>query len=370
MAAVQKESAFHDLIYEAALEPEKWPEVLGNFSRLLGGNTANVLFQHQITGAGRGLLHGVEPATFRPYFGHFATRNPLLRITDLPVGLRVLTDEDKLPKEDFVRTEYYNDFLRSIDGHSVLMLRLAIEGDQTTVLNVLRHGRKPSFGRSDVDNAKRFHQHLVRAYRLSSKLSNMNEMRSGFQALFEHSACALFVVDALARVRHANASAERLIAAGLGLSVQQGKLRATDANATRKLHALIGAANDSDSDRRTGGVMALSSPTRQKPASVSVTPARSEGAVLFDRQPFALVCVTDPEMGAGSCEEQLRAVFALSPAEARTAAQLLAGNSLRQAAEELHLSYNTLRVHLSRIFFKTGTHSQSDLMRLMSSLIR
>jgi DNA-binding CsgD family transcriptional regulator len=42
--------------------------------------------------------------------------------------------------------------------------------------------------------------------------------------------------------------------------------------------------------------------------------------------------------------------------------------NLRRTAEEMGMSYWTARVHLKNILEKTGTHSQSQLSRLLSRL--
>jgi DNA-binding CsgD family transcriptional regulator len=58
-------------------------------------------------------------------------------------------------------------------------------------------------------------------------------------------------------------------------------------------------------------------------------------------------------------------VFALTPAEARTALALFEGDRLQDVADRLGLSLATVRTHVQRAFDKTGTHRQADLVRLL-----
>src|SRR5262245_17474093 len=58
----------------------------------------------------------------------------------------------------------------------------------------------------------------------------------------------------------------------------------------------------------------------------------------------------------------LRCHFGLTPAEARLALQLVAGETLRAAAVKLGISYETARSHLKHIFNKTGTCRQAELV--------
>ena len=58
----------------------------------------------------------------------------------------------------------------------------------------------------------------------------------------------------------------------------------------------------------------------------------------------------------------LRGHFGLTPAEARLALHLVAGETLRSAAVKLSITYETARSRLKKIFSKTGTCRQTELV--------
>ena len=58
----------------------------------------------------------------------------------------------------------------------------------------------------------------------------------------------------------------------------------------------------------------------------------------------------------------LRSHFGLTPSEARLALHLVTGETLRSAAAKLHISYETARTQLKRIFSKTGTCRQAEVV--------
>src|SRR5262245_23608980 len=60
--------------------------------------------------------------------------------------------------------------------------------------------------------------------------------------------------------------------------------------------------------------------------------------------------------------ELLRCHFGLTPAEARLALHLAAGETLRSAEAKLSIRYETARTHLKSIFQKTGTCRQAELV--------
>ena len=58
----------------------------------------------------------------------------------------------------------------------------------------------------------------------------------------------------------------------------------------------------------------------------------------------------------------LRRHFGLTPAEARLALHLVAGETLRSAEVKLNITYESARTSLKNIFRKTGTCRQAELV--------
>jgi DNA-binding CsgD family transcriptional regulator len=58
----------------------------------------------------------------------------------------------------------------------------------------------------------------------------------------------------------------------------------------------------------------------------------------------------------------LKCRFDLTPAAARIVLRLVAGDSLRCAANALGITYETVRTHLKAVFQKTGTCRQAELV--------
>ncbi len=64
----------------------------------------------------------------------------------------------------------------------------------------------------------------------------------------------------------------------------------------------------------------------------------------------------------------LRLLYGLTPTHVRLTDLLLAGRSVREAAEAMGVAEDTARFHLKTIFRITGTGTQAALLRLMMSL--
>jgi hypothetical protein len=141
-----------DVIYQAAIEPELWTTVLSRLADMTGCEGGALLDQNQETGKGVGVTARLDPAGLDAYFGYFATRNVLRRTVNLEQLIQsfrpqILTDEDQLPKAELMASEYYNDFMRPLGIHSVLMVgldRRGLEAPRPLRGHRYRPGRAPA----------------------------------------------------------------------------------------------------------------------------------------------------------------------------------------------------------------------------------
>jgi len=76
----------------------------------------------------------------------------------------------------------------------------------------------------------------------------------------------------------------------------------------------------------------------------------------------ALLMMYDQDMGLNINVTLLSKLYGLTRGEAALAATLIRGKSIEEAAQELFISPHTARTHLKRIFMKTDTHRQTELV--------
>ncbi len=88
---------------------------------------------------------------------------------------------------------------------------------------------------------------------------------------------------------------------------------------------------------------------------------------MLSRSLGAALLLTDPELGFLPNPELLRSLYNLTNAETRLAIELVYGSTIQEAAKTLLVSITTARSHLQRIFAKTGTSRQPELLRLLTS---
>ncbi len=83
-----------------------------------------------------------------------------------------------------------------------------------------------------------------------------------------------------------------------------------------------------------------------------------------------IVLATDPDSRTIGNRRLFEIALGLSRAEAGVAVALLEGLDAKQVSERLHVSHETVRTHLKRIFEKTRTRRQAELLLVLLQVAR
>jgi DNA-binding CsgD family transcriptional regulator len=83
------------------------------------------------------------------------------------------------------------------------------------------------------------------------------------------------------------------------------------------------------------------------------------------KAPVLVAYVHGEERSGADRQDQLMDLFGLTKSEARLAIALSHGRSIAEAAKDLGLTLETTRLYSKRIYAKTGTKGQADLVRLV-----
>lgn len=172
------------------------------------------------------------------------------------------------------------------------------------------------------------------------------------------------VVVAPGGVPHlANTTAQTILQKKDGIFLSATGLVAERASDTRLLHKLL---QD-----------AITSPQSGEPRDSPITVERrlSRSALIVRVIPgpglecwqgpehrTALLRIYDQDLGLVVNEQALISLYGLTRGEAALAQKLVQGQSIEESAAELFISPHTARTHLKRIFMKTDTHRQPELV--------
>jgi DNA-binding CsgD family transcriptional regulator len=375
-----------DRFYDAAVGVCGWDAVLRDLTKAFGAAFAafGIVGPHA---PGRILHTGIDPVLVERYLLRHAGRNELAQRTEhLPAGT-VITDTGLMPKAEFRRTGFYLDCLQPLGLDSLMNLRAARHANGLAAnLCLFRTAGQGDFGRADVATYERLAPHLCRAVALHLRVAEAEGERRALVGTLETLPRAALLVDGAMRVLRTNQAGAALLAARDGLQTDRaegGALRARKAEETVALRRLVAAAvawpglntgNGNGQAAEGAEHLCLSRPPPSRPPLiVAVLPLGAAGACSMGLPPEAavLLLVTDPAQRPDPPPlSLLREAFGLTRAEAEVAARAGQGEEVARIAEALGVTPGTTRLHLHRVFEKTGVHRQAELALVLARLQR
>jgi DNA-binding CsgD family transcriptional regulator len=209
--------------------------------------------------------------------------------------------------------------------------------------------------------------HLRRAWRLHQRLLAAESASADLVAVLDASPRAVFLLGGDARVVFMNHAARRLTTMRDGILLEEEELRAAQSADDVRLRSHIAAAMDASNacDADAEATLIVHRPSGRRPLVVGVRAVSRQRSVVAGVESAAMVFVTNPEETDVPREDTLRALFDLTPAEAKLTRLLAAGATLTQAGTRLGIRRETIRTRVKAIFEKTGTHRQAELVRLV-----
>jgi DNA-binding CsgD family transcriptional regulator len=364
MATLDEFSDLVSLIYDAALDFERWPIVLERLADALGGSATGLAKHNFVNNGGAVVTARADPVFGQLYAQHYANLNVLFQRAGMVPVETCLTDRDVMPKAEFFRTEFYNDFVRPQDTHSVLTAYVLAEGDWRATISIGRSPRRGEWEREHLDLMRRLAPHLHRAAQFNLRLGEARLAEASTAEALDGLTPAVIIVGGDSQVQFVNSAASAIVAEADGLSIDRTGLRAAVAAESAVLRKLI--ARAAAGTPAAGGMLTLSRPSQRRPLAVLVAPLQRRPAWFVDHGPRAIVSVVDPEQAPVVPEKYLQRLYGLTRAEAAITVQILRGQGLQAAADSLGISLATVRTHLQNVFAKTGTRRQSQLVRLIA----
>jgi DNA-binding CsgD family transcriptional regulator len=359
-------------IYDAASNVELWPAFLQDFADAVQGTTTAILFYDwSVPSARIETAIRVDPDYARRYVEYYNTVNPWIKSWKVHINRAgpdsIRTSEERIEQPALEKTEFYNDYL--LPQNTVHQIGCIVtKTDETgSALTCLRPRQTGPFGPAEVELLRILFPHLQRGMEFYKRMAALEgQFRATLDAL-DRLPTGVILIDDRGCILEINRAAERILAQNDGLTTEQRRLAASSSVQTKELRSRIAAAALTAQGKglSAGGSLGISRPSGRRPFGVVVMPASDHAFPPDSRRPCVIVFINDPETKLQVCPEFLAQIYGLTRAESCLAEHLIQGESLVDAAERLGVSHNTARTHLQRIYGKTDTRHQADLVRLL-----
>jgi PAS domain-containing protein len=236
------------------------------------------------------------------------------------------------------------------------------------MVGLQRTPKREAFSDADFSRLESLLPHLARALELRRAFLGLERKAGSMLEACDRLAAGVVALDETGRTIFVNEAARRISARNDGLALdRQGQLFAVDRIANQRLAEM-------QRDLAAGGAGGVVRAPRRNGSPPYVLIAASlfleNGIERKSRPRGTIFVIHDPLDNATATPDVIAAMFGLPRGAAGVVAALAAGEDLRAYAERIGISMNTVHFHLKTAFLRTGTHSQTQLMRLAVTALR
>lgn len=353
------ESRLADRIYSALLHETTWQSFLDGLAATLPDGRSTLFYHDVDSGAGAWeLTSGLPADVVSDYASHYAKLNPWMPAASRrKIGIGVVA-EQMLPREQFVKTPFYNDFFRPMVGESAVGVTLARERGQSMLLSITTSRADPEKNRDVADLLTRLAPHLRRAFRYANRRSAVASEIG--RSVCQKSELGVVVVDEGARAINFGAQGQAMVEAGRVLRLTTGgKLHIRDSDADAALHGMLRRGFDGD----TATTFVLGS------TKLTLIRTCKDCESAYFEGPSVIVLIESQAKEPPLDLRGFASANGLTAAELRAMQGLISGQNAARIADAAGISRETVRTQVKSLYGKLGVRSQMELLRI-SGLLR
>lgn len=355
-------------IYDCAVYPDHWPEALRQITELTASAAMGIgIVDHKQRHSVRLYDYGYAEDDLRVYHEKYGAMNPaLVARLMFPVGEPV-TGEMLLDEQELLDSRLYREFLapRGLRyGATIELLRTAHRSVGTALMR--KEGQR-AYGAADLSLLRLLSPHLCRAFTIADALDLRTLKSEMLEATLDGLSAGVYLTARDGNIVYMNAAAEHQARTGNALRIVNNRLLPTDVEAHAALVQIIDRVSRDETDAGEAG-HSLALPDANGAGYVATVLPLERGRRQSILAPFAAsvaVFAQDPQRGPLMPGEAFAKLYRLTCGELRVLLTLARGAGAKEAADMLGIGEPTVRTHLQRMFSKTGTSRQAELLQLL-----
>ena len=295
-------------IYDAAIDPTLWPNVLKSTCEHIGGTTSALMSQDAIHAKGNTFFVWGGNASYRKaYFDTYMKIDPILLSAHCYARVgEVYSPEMLMPYDEYIASRFFKEW--AVPQGLCDLVWSVFEKSATSAagITVLRHEQDGRVDDTVLHRMGVLVPHFRRSVAIGKVIDFHKNETAALADAFDGLSAAVFLLDADGRIVHANTSGQALLNEGEVIRLAGKRLTATDSHGDRLLREgyLSAPAGDvtlsaslvhlttRDGDKWVAHLLSLNSGSRRKTgaAYAAVTAAFLRKAALDLPAPLEAMC--------------------------------------------------------------------------------
>lgn len=355
--------------FEAGTGQSSWTNAVRDMVALHNG-AGGVLFQldrktHEISDWNSVNLNDKDE-----YIDEMNAINPRMHHSLSQAAPHVITDFDCISKEEMARHEFYRWLETRCHLQFFIGARLMDVGDKSTFMSVEFEAGDAPPHQQYLEDFKIICTHCANAKRLADNGNTEKPLTNLDSFLAQKSSTALFFLDNKCRFFFANPAGEVLLSKGQLLNLVGGFLALSHSASQNKLAAFYKSVQDDEDGLLIRSFHPIFVPSANPRLTMLVRLIQLPHALKGPGNKWSSICLFVQTASEKYDEIKILLIdtFGLTGREAELVLKLRESGTIAEAAATLGIAHNTARVHLQRVFKKTGTRTQADLAVILERL--
>jgi DNA-binding CsgD family transcriptional regulator/PAS domain-containing protein len=272
------------------------------------------------------------------------------------------------PDEELLQSRFYREVLKPFDIRDFIGSQALRTAGRIASVHASRREAAPRYTQRDVNLFKLLSPHICRTLAISDALDIRTLHSEMLEATLDGLAAAVYLVTRERKLVYMNAAAERQIGSGNALRIRGERLFLSDPEAGAAFAKSVDDMVETEAAVHGGHSLAIRDANGA--GYLATLLPLDHGRRQRIMAPFAAsaaIFVQDSVPAAALPGEAFAKLYGLTGGELRVLLTVAQGLGAKEAADMLGIGEPTVRTHLQRIFSKTGTSKQAQLLQLLHS---
>lgn len=349
-------------VIEGPLETPPWQSLVREVRKSFRASQVELLFQRpKSTDADFIDVHDLEFESHAEhqqqlYQLHFGTNPPVPYFSMQPGKAYRMRDL----VADLENSTFYQLFLQPAELDEILLSYVEEPGGFRCWISIVRRDDMGLFTTEDIERFEWLIEHMRSALTVYAELKKVELKRDIYASALRNLHMGYLLLDRRGHVIETDKEAELLLARNRDIFLSGAVLKVRNTDKNEELQRIIAEGLQTFDDFSRG----LNIPGTHN-LGLLIKSAPNSPILASHVAPHLVVYINEPNAPTAAPKARIAELFELSATEAALVVELVHGRTLAEAAAHIHITEQTARSYSKRIFSKTGTRRQAELVRLI-----